>query len=401
MLFSYTAKDRSGATITGTVEASTKEAAGRAVSERGLIVLSLTPKKEGFGAGMIFKGVKGVPLEEKAVFARQMATMIGAGLRIPEALEILQAQTANASMKEVLAQVLADVEGGASFAKALSRFTHVFSRVFVALIEAGEASGKLDQMLLRLADNLEKERDFKGKIKGAMIYPIIVLIAMGAVFTLMVVVVIPKLTEIYEGIGAELPLPTKILLGISDFIKGFWWLLIFGSVGGFYLFRKYTATDLGRYQWALFSFKFPVFGKLQRDSMLAEFCRTLGLLISGGLAINDALEITAGVVGNVLYQESILAAGKQVQKGVPLSTPLKADKNFPPLVSQMVAVGEETGQLDDVLIKVAAYFEAESEQRVRNLSTAMEPFIMILLGIMVGLLIMSIITPIYNLTSQF
>jgi len=224
---------------------------------------------------------------------------------------------------------------------------------------------------------------------------------MVGVFIIMMVFVVPRLTALYEDIGAELPLPTKILIGISNLLVGGWWVVLaFLGLFGYGAYR-YLQTERGKYQLAEFTFKFPVFGRLNKQSELARFSRTLGLLIGAGIPITQALEIVAAAMGNILYRDAILAAEQQVEKGVPLSVPIKGDPNFDPLVAQMIAVGEETGKMDEVLDKVAAFFEGQAEQSVKNLSTALEPIILVLLGVMVGGLVLSIITPIYNLTTQF
>jgi len=282
----------------------------------------------------------------------------------------------------------------------MKNYPNVFSRAFVALVEAGEASGKVLQMLMELAEKLEREREFRGKTKGAFIYPAIIVLAMGVVFIIMIVFVVPRLTSMYGEMGAELPLPTLILIKISDLLTKRWWflLLLFGS--GVYVFRQFASGEYGRYKLAEFTFKFPIFGKLSKAAQLADFCRTLGLLIGSGVPITQALEITAEAMTNVLYHDAILNAEKQVEKGIPLSTPLKADPNFPPILSQMIFVGEETGKLDEVLTKLAGFFETGAEQSIRNISAAIEPIIMIVLGVMVGLFVISIIGPIYNITTQ-
>jgi len=252
-----------------------------------------------------------------------------------------------------------------------------------------------------LADHLEKEQDFRSKTRGALIYPAVIGVAMLGVFIIMMIFVVPRLTALYEDIGAELPLPTRILIGISNLLVHGWWaLLVALGIIGFAAY-KYLNTDKGRYRIASFTFKFPIFGKLSKESELARFARTLGLLVGAGIPITQALEIVAAAMGNILYRDAILAAEKQVERGVPLSVPIRADPNFDPLVAQMIAVGEETGKLDEVLEKVAGFFEAQAGQSVKNLSTALEPIILIVLGVMVGGLVLSIITPIYNLTTQF
>ena len=400
-VYNYIIKDPAGKTITGAVEAPNLTLAGDILRERRYVVISLVEKKAGGFLQQFLQRFRGVKISEKTVFARQLATMVSAGLPLTNALEILRVQATTERMQEVLGGMLADVQGGSSLAKSMSKYPDVFDKVTVSLVEAGEASGKLDVLLTQLAENTERDRDFQSKTRGALVYPAVIGVAMLAVFIIMMVFVVPRLTALYEDIGAELPLPTKILIGISNILVHGWWavLILFGLIG--YLAYHYLRTEKGKYQLAAFAFKFPIFGKLSKDSELARFSRTLGLLIGAGVPITQALNIVAAAMSNILYRDAILAAEKQVEKGVPLSIPIRADPNFDPLISQMIAVGEETGKLDEVLEKVAKFFESQAEQSVKNLSTALEPAILIVLGVMVGGLVLSIITPIYNLTTQF
>ncbi len=400
-IYTYIVKDPAGRNLTGTVEAPNPTLAGDILRERRYVVVSLIEKKGGGFIEQIVSRFRGVTIGEKTVFARQLATMVSSGLPLTNALEILREQAASERMKEVLNYMIGDVQGGSSLAKSMAKYPDVFNRVTVSLVEAGEASGKLDVLLSQLADNMEKERDFQSKTRGALIYPVVIGVAMVGVFIIMMVFVVPRLTALYEDIGAELPLPTKILIGISNLLVGGWWVVLaFLGLFGYGAYR-YLQTERGKYQLAEFTFKFPVFGRLNKQSELARFSRTLGLLIGAGIPITQALEIVAAAMGNILYRDAILAAEQQVEKGVPLSVPIKGDPNFDPLVAQMIAVGEETGKMDEVLDKVAAFFEGQAEQSVKNLSTALEPIILVLLGVMVGGLVLSIITPIYNLTTQF
>ncbi|MEX0587541.1 MAG: type II secretion system F family protein [Patescibacteria group bacterium] len=400
-IFNYIIKDLAGKTLTGTVEAPNPTLAGDILRERKYVVISLAEKKEGGIVQQLLQRFQGVKLGEKTIFARQLATMVSSGLPLTNALEILRVQSSSERMSGALGGMLADVQGGTSLAKAMAKHPDIFDKVTVSLVEAGEASGKLDVLLTQLADNMEKEADFRSKTRGALIYPAVIGVAMTGVFIIMMIFVVPRLTALYEDIGAELPLPTRILIAISNLLVNGWWiLLVVLGIGG-YLGYKYLQTEKGKYRIANFTFKFPIFGKLNKESELARFSRTLGLLIGAGIPITQALEIVAAAMGNILYRDAILAAEKQVEKGVPLSVPIRADPNFDPLVAQMIAVGEETGKLDEVLEKVAGFFEAQAESSIKNLSTALEPIILVILGVMVGGLVLAIITPIYNLTTQF
>ena len=400
-IYNYIVRDSAGKSLTGTVEAPNPTLAGDILREHKYVVVSLAEKKEGGIIQQILQRFRGVAIGEKTVFARQLATMVSSGLPLTNALEILRIQAGSDLMSAALGSMLADIQGGSSLAKSMSKHPDIFDKVTVSLVEAGEASGKLDVLLTQLADHLEKEQDFRSKTRGALIYPAVIGVAMLGVFIIMMIFVVPRLTALYEDIGAELPLPTRILIVISNLLVHGWWaLLVALGVIGFAAY-KYLNTDKGRYRIASFTFKFPIFGKLSKESELARFARTLGLLVGAGIPITQALEIVAAAMGNILYRDAILAAEKQVERGVPLSVPIRADPNFDPLVAQMIAVGEETGKLDEVLEKVAGFFEAQAGQSVKNLSTALEPIILIVLGVMVGGLVLSIITPIYNLTTQF
>jgi len=398
--FTYKAKDKTGRLVSGEVEASNPNHAAKLVRGKGLIVISIKVKRESpFNIIRNFR--ERITLADVATFTRQLATMINAGLPITEALLILRSQ-AKGTMQRMTAQVLADVEGGEPLSTALKRHPKVFSPSYVALVKSGEVGGVMDEVLVRLADTLEKQQEFKGKVKGALIYPAIIITGMVAVGLIMMIFVIPRLTSLYDEFDAELPLPTQILIGISTFLIRFWPLfLILGGalVYGFSLYRKTTA---GRKKTDELIFKMPIFGDLQRQVLLTELTRTLSLMVGAGVSILEALNITAGVMGNVVISDALKDSAKQVEKGFPIAFSFaKHPEAFPYILSQMVAVGEETGKMDEVLSKVSHVFEVESDQKVKTLTSAIEPLVMVLLGLGVGFLVIAIILPIYNLTSQF
>lgn len=396
--FKYTAKNQFGENVNGKVEAQGIEQAAALLQSRGLLVIKLSPLTEqSFAAisNMLF----GVKQDDIVNFTRQLATMITAGLPLANGLSILVRQS-KAEMSRLVAGLLQDVEGGNTFASALEKHKE-FSRVYVQLVRAGETGGVLDEVLNRLADNMEKEKEFRGKTRGAMIYPAIVIVAMIVVAFIMMIFVIPKLTEMYKDFGAELPLPTQVLIGISDFMVQFWYIVIGAAVVGFVIFSRWKKTPIGREQWDRFVLKVPIFGILRQKTILTEFARTLSLLLGSGISLLQALEIVTEGVENQIYRNALSEATKQVEKGVSLSQSLARYEEFPPILQQMIAVGEETGKLDDVLFKLSKYFEQEAEQAVKNLTAAMEPLIMVVLGVGVGAMVIAVIMPIYNLTSQF
>ncbi|MEK7611715.1 MAG: type II secretion system F family protein [Patescibacteria group bacterium] len=400
-LYSYIAKDREGKTFTGLVDAPGTEQAITILHDRGWVVTSLDVKESPKQISFWLKKFQRVSEGEKTIFTRQLATMIEAGLPIDQALGILTKQLKNDRMREILETASHDVEGGLSLSASLSKYPEVFDRIYVNLIKAGEASGALDKVLSRLADVGERNREFTSSIKQAMIYPIIVFTAMGGVFTIMIVFVLPKLTDMYKDMGVALPLPTQIMLGISQFVTNQWWLLlaILATAGaGFYYYSK---TAYGQYQLAYLSLKTPILGSIIVKTNLAQFSRTLSWLVSAGLPFLECLEIVSQGLSNLLFRNALKDAAKQVERGINLSVPLRNNPLFPPILSQMLVVGEETGRIDEVMLKISNFFESDVERSLKNITVALEPLIMILLGLVVGVLVFSIVTPIYKLTSAF
>jgi len=398
--FNFKAKDKNGVGVTGEVEAMTATAAAKLVRQKGLVVISINQAREGLFS-LIKKIRYRVTAGDVTTFTRQLSTMITAGLPITEALSILRMQS-KASFQPIVTQILADVEGGGSLSSALSRHPKIFSTTYIALIKAGEAGGVLDSVLARLADNLEKQQEFSGKVTGALIYPAIIVAGMFLVGLIMMIFVIPRLTSLYSESQAELPLPTRILIGISTVIGTTWPILIILIVFGLWGLSAYRQTKVGKRQIDELIFKIPVFGDLSRQILLTEMTRTLSLMVGAGVSILETLNITAEVMSNAVLSDALRDASKQVEKGFPIAYSFaKHPEAFPYLLSQMVAVGEETGKMEDVLGKVSHIFEVESDQRVKTLTSAVEPLVMIVLGLGVGFLVIAIILPIYNLTSKF
>ena len=398
--FDYVAVTKDKKKVKGQVEALSQTQAINILRSKDLFVINLNRIEILPGWLLWLNRWQRVKRQDVVHFTRQLATMIKAGLPLTTALSILKYQSTLA-MTKVVEEVLREVEGGGSFSKALAKFSRVFDQVYLSLIQSGEAAGVLDKVLLRLADNLEKQSEFRAKTKNALIYPVIISIAMVIVAIVMSVFVIPKLTSLYTEFGAQLPLMTRILIGISNFMIKSWYLMLgFGLAGG-YALHRWKKTVSGRMAWDKFSLKVPIFGPLKTKIILTEITRTLALLIESGVSIIEALEIVAGTADNVLFSGSIKYAAKEVEKGVPLAVAIGQFEHFPPIVSQMLAVGEETGKIDEVMFNLSGYFETEAEQAVKGLTTAIEPLMMIVLGVGVAFLVIAIILPIYNLTSQF
>lgn len=398
--FSYRVKNEEGKTLDGVLEASSLDHASKLLRGRGYLIIKVEEEKES-EIKEIMRRFERVKVDDVVNFTRQLSTMVSAGLPLTESLSILRVQSPPA-MSRVVSKVLEEVEGGKTLAIAMEESGDgVFDDIYIALVKAGEAAGVLDEVLKRLAETMEKQRDFRSKTKGAMVYPMIIIIGMVIVAVIMMIFVVPRMTEMYKDFGAELPLPTQILIGASDFAVKFWYLLllIFGAIG--YVFLKWSRTDVGSVMIEETLMKMPVVGELRLKMVMTEFARTMSLLISAGISILDALRITSAAVGSKIIGAKMMMAASKVEKGQSLGLVLAELGEFPPIVPQMIAVGEQTGKMDEILDKLADYFEGESEQAVKNLTTAIEPMIMAVMGVGVGFLVMAVIMPIYNLTSQF
>lgn len=395
--YRFKAKTREGGLRKGVVEAQSEANAIQVLRDQKLVIIEL--HELGANKSIFSMGQK-VKFDDVVNFTRQLSTMIGAGLPLTDALSILQVQVPPALQTKV-ADVLRSIEGGSTFANALTHHTETFSRVYISLVRAGEAAGVLDTILMRLADTLEKQREFREKTKGALIYPVIVLIGMLLVSAVMMIFVLPKLTVMYEDFQVELPAITKLLIGVSTFMSNFWYIGAAFIAGGIYVFNRWRKTKVGAYQYDVILLKLPIFGKIKSMVLMAEFSRTLALLASAGVSLVESLEIVTEVADSEVMRRALGEVSKDVEKGNPLATSLAKHPVFPMIVSQMTSVGEQTGKLDEILNRVAGYFENESEHAIKNLSTAMEPIIMVVLGVGVGFLIVAIVVPIYNLTSAF
>ena len=397
-MFTYSARTHEHKPIKGKVEATNLASAAAVLREKGFFIISVKSVSSEFNelAQMFDK----VTRKDVVNLTRQLATMITAGLTLTESFAILQEQSKPA-MSKVVGTLRRDIEGGSTFADALAKHKSVFSRVYIALVRSGESAGVLDQVLRRLADNLEKQAEFVAKTKGALIYPVIVVIAMLIVAFIMMAFVVPKLTEMYADFGAELPAITQVLIKVSNAASTYWYVVIAGSIGLVYALFAYKKTPMGDRQLDAALFKIPIYGLLRVQIMMTEFSRTISLLLGAGVSLLAAMEIVADSMESVLFRDAMREVSNDVEKGVSFSDAMNKSGRFPPLVGQMIAVGEETGKMDEVLVKLSGYYESESEHAIKNLSSALEPIIMIVLGVGVGFLIVAIVMPIYNLTSQF
>lgn len=397
--YNYQAKDAQGFTQKGIVEANSVKHAANLLHEKGLFII--TVKETGKSIISLKMPVSNIAFNDVVNFTRQISTMITAGLTLVESLKILSQQIKKASLLKLITQIQEEVQGGKPFADTLEKYPHVFPPIYLALVRAGEASGKLDVILGRLADSLEKSRDFKGKVKGTLVYPAIVVTGMVVVTIIVMTVVVPRLSGLYKEFGVDLPLPTKILITMSNFITHQWWMMIIIIVGAVFFYLRFSRSSFGQRMLATITLNVPIFGPLIKEATLVEITRTLSLLIEGGIPILTSLDIARDATSNLLYKEAFVSARKKVEKGYPLSDPFNENKLFPTILGQMVSVGEQTGKLGDSLYKLSRYFETEADNAVRSLTTMIEPLIMIVLGLGVGFLVMAILLPIYSLTSSF
>ncbi|MFH1427615.1 MAG: type II secretion system F family protein, partial [Patescibacteria group bacterium] len=342
-----------------------------------------------------------IKAKDIVIFSRQFSVMISANVALVQALKIIEDQTDNIRLKMIISEVADEVDSGSRLSESLEKRSDVFSDFYINVIKSGETSGKLDEVLRYLADEMEKDYDMMSKIKGAMIYPAFVFFGLGVVGVIMMVFVVPKLTEILVESGVELPITTRMLIGTSDILSSYWWLLIIIFVGIIIGFKYYLKTPFGRKYFDFIKLKVPIFGKLFQRIYLVRFTRSMNTLIVGGVAITKSLEIAADVVGNEIYKELIKETSKAVEDGDSISSVFINSKEIPGMVSQMMSVGEKTGKLDVVLEKITDFYSREINNVVANLMTLMEPIIMSVIGVAVGVMVAAIILPMYNLASAY
>jgi len=334
-------------------------------------------------------------------FTRQLAIMLNAGLTLVDCFIILQKQIKKKSILTLVLAINKEIMAGNKLSEALQKYPDYFPNIYIALVKSGEASGKLSDILLKLADNLEKQRDFQAKIKGALTYPAIVVIGMLGVMFVMITFVIPKLLTLYKDFNVELPMTTKLLILVSDFFSKFWPFILLGVFAGVTALQRYIKTPVGKHQLDKLLLGLPVIGNIVRISALVDSTRTLSILISSGVSILETLSIIIETTTNSIFKASFKTIYKQVEKGVSFGTALNNEQVFPPILIQMATVGEQTGHLDETMGRISRYFEMESEMAVKSMTTLIEPLILVVLGVGVGFLVISVITPIYNLTSSF
>jgi len=398
-LFTYQAEDHKGRQVTGLVEAGNESAALEILKEKNFQVYSLKKKSLFFNLGnlSIFRRVG---RKDIVSFSRRFAVLVASNITIVQALKIIVAQTNNAHFRFELASVAQEVDGGVKLSDALARRPDIFSNFFTSVVRSGESSGSLSEVLNYLADEMEKDYDMMGKIQGAMIYPLFVIALMIGVGILMMTTVVPNLTSVMVETGMELPLSTRIVIGTSDFFQDYWiFLTLFLAAAGVGL-SVALKTPGGRSRFDRLLLGLPVFGALVNKIAIVRFARSLNVLLTGGVPIAKALEITAEVVDNAVYRELISATIKEVEDGNPVSSAMNGSI-IPPMVSQMIGIGEETGKLDLVLQSIIGFYEREVANTTKNLTVLIEPIVMVVLGLGVGVMVSAIILPMYQMASNF
>jgi len=397
-LYHYRAKDRQGRSIAATIEADDIRTAAKILRDKGYFISELKEPGKGLQAEITVPGLeRGPGLKDIAIFSRQLATMLSAGLPIVQAIAILERQTENRAFQKLLKEIRSDVEGGSSFSDALTKHK-VFSRLYVNLVRAGETSGTLDGVLDRLATFLEKDLELRGKIKSAMTYPVIVLVFALLVTYFLLTGIVPQFAQILTDLGSELPLLTRFLIVVSDILRsGTLYLIVAAVIVGF-AYRAYYRTERGRRVVDRIKLRMPVFGNLNKKSALARFSRTFGLLVSSGVNVIEAMDITRGTAGNAIIEDILDETKEAIQVGESIhSTLLRYPQVFPPMVASMIAIGEETGALDTMLQKIADFYEREVDEAVASLTAAIEPIMIIFLGAIVGTIVSGMFLPLFQI----
>jgi type IV pilus assembly protein PilC len=389
--FTYTARSFAGEMRTATLEAPSRDDVIAQLRRQRLNVVKIdeaTPKKPRKGH---------IKMRDIVILTRQFSTMINAGLPLVQAMTILSEQSENKTLAGIMRKVVFDVESGNTVADALSKHPQAFSGLYVNMVAAGEAGGILDTILMRLATFMEKNDALIRKVKGAMIYPGVIMSVAAIAITVLLIFVIPVFENLFTSAGLALPLPTRIVMGMSRFLKSYWWMVLGTIAGAVFMFRRYRATSNGRLQVDRMLLKVPVLGDVLRKSAVSRFTRTLGTLVSSGVSILDGLEITAKTAGNRVVHDAIMESRASIAGGDTIAQPLKKSGVFPPMVISMISVGEQTGGLDEMLSKIADFYDEEVDAAVSNLLSLLEPVMIVFLGVVVGGMVVSMYLPIFDM----
>ena len=401
-VYTYRARDRSGKVVTATMEAATEREVAASLRDKGMFVAEIKPPAKGLNMEIKMPAFLDAPnLRDVTLFSRQFATVIAAGLPVVQSLNILQRQADRQGMKDALGKIRTDVETGLPLSDALAKHPRIFNKLYIYLARAGEVSGNLDGILERVATYMEKQQAIRGKVKSAMTYPAVVLVIAIAVTFFLLTGIVPQFAQILDQLGGDLPLITQILVSISDFLRFQWWLLLIIVVATVVGIGFYYRTNNGRHVIDRILLRLPVLGPLVQKSSIASFSQTFGLLLRSGVNIVEAIDITKGTAGNIIVEDILSETKDAVQRGEQVSVTLtKYPQVFPPLVSSMVAIGEETGAIDAMLEKIAEFYEREVDEAVEGLTAALEPMLIVFLGVIVGFIVAGMFLPMFAIIGQ-
>ncbi len=399
--FQVTAKDKTGQEVQRTQEAASKDALVKSLREQGLYPMQIKEQKTSAvakksGKSFSFGFGKRVGLKDLTIFYRQFATMINAGVSLVRCLDVLEQQTSNAALKEIIRDIQSEVEGGATLSRAMTKYPRVFNELATGLVRAGEVGGVLDETLERLAGFVEKDLELRQKIKSAMTYPVLVMVTAVVIVSVLVTFILPKFMQLFLDLGmteSDFPAPTRLLMNISHFFMNQWYIVIGIVVGLWIGIGRIKRTKTGKRYWDTIALKVPVFGSLNHKIAVSRFARTLSTLLSSGVPILQAMETVAGTVANDIMADAILLSRASIREGDTIADPLAESRMFPPMVVQMITIGEETGQLDAMLEKVAVFYEREVDAAVESLTASIEPIMIVCLGFIVGFIVISMFLP--------
>lgn len=402
--FRYQARNRSGAILEGEQEAESRKAAADALFAKDLTPITIEAAGRIHGRKGVLSAIphRGVPMREKVLFSRQFATMISAGIPIVRALNVLKNQTENQTLKQALLHISKDVEGGKTLSQSLGRYPKIFSPIYVSMVHAGEIGGILDQVLERLADQMEKDAELVSKVRGAMVYPSLIFCVMIFSFAFIMAVVVPQLITVFDQIDTDLPWNTLFLIELSKVTQQYGLYIGLGLIiGAFFVVRYIRSSKAARKKLHAIELKIPVLSTIISKINLARFARTLGSLLGSGIPVLEALQVVGDSITNLVIRDEVYRVSREVKNGATLAHSLHSSKVFPTIVPEMIAVGEETGELEKILEKLANFYDKEVASLVANLSSIIEPMMLVIMGTVVGFIIVSVIGPLYQLTSAF
>jgi len=397
--YKYVAKDKSGKSISGLSDAASQDELVKLLRKKELLIVKISEEKATAKTKAFSSKSKKVKLDDLVIFSRQLATMVDAGIPIVTALDILGDQVENKNFRNVIYKIKDDIETGSSLSKSLSKHPAIFSSLFIHMVEAGESSGMLDEILDRLAGYIEKTSSLQKKVKAAMIYPAVISVMALLVTLVLLIKVIPIFAEIYEGFGAKLPTPTLMLIGVSDFIRKYIAFAAAGVVIIFFFMSRFTKTEKGRYLLDTSLLKLPIFGILLRKVAVSKFTRTLSTLVKSGVPILNSLEIVGKTAGNKAIEVSVDEVRASIREGENIAEPLSKSKIFPPMVVRMIAVGEKTGELEKMLSKIADFYDDQVDTAVKGLTSMIEPLIIAFLGVVIGTIVICMFLPIFKIST--